>query len=53
MSKIIENGVQFIKQEKARLEKIIKEGKINNQKKTELSHRLNIIKSFASVKVEL
>lgn len=46
MKKIIANGVSFVKNETERLEKILKEGKINQKKKDELSQRSNILKSF-------
>ncbi|KAJ8956080.1 hypothetical protein NQ318_016532 [Aromia moschata] len=42
MKKVIENGTSFISQEEKRLNKIISEGKINDKKKEELSHRLNM-----------
>lgn len=46
MKKIATNGISFVKQESDRLEKILKEGKVNQKKKEELSHRSNILKSF-------
>lgn len=46
MKKIISDDVSFVKKETERLEKILKEGKINQKKKDELSHRANILKSF-------
>lgn len=53
MKKIISEGINFIKQEKLRLSKIIKEGKMNDLKKTEMTQRLNILHSFSIVKDEL
>ncbi|KAF2899663.1 hypothetical protein ILUMI_06523 [Ignelater luminosus] len=47
MKKILEQGVQFIKQEITRLGKIVKDGKVNDKKKEELSHRINILHSFS------
>ncbi|XP_023026869.2 endoplasmic reticulum protein 29-like protein wbl [Leptinotarsa decemlineata] len=47
MKKVIENGNAFVAQEVKRLGKIISEGKVNEKKRTELSHRLNILKSFS------
>lgn len=46
MKKVIASGISFVKQESDRLEKIIKEGKVNQKKKDELSNRSNILKSF-------
>lgn len=46
MKKVVSSGSTFVKQELARLEKILKEGKVNQKKKEELSHRSNILKSF-------
>lgn len=46
MKKIIASGASFVKQESTRLEKILKEGKVNQKKKEELSQRSNILKSF-------
>lgn len=46
MNKIILNGASFVKKETERLEKILKEGKVNQKKKDELSYRSNILKSF-------
>lgn len=48
MKKISTNGISFVKQESDRLEKILKEGKINQKKKEELSNRSNILKSFVT-----
>lgn len=53
MKKIIEQGTQFILQEKTRLGKIINEGKLNMRKKQELTQRLNILHSFSTIKEEL
>ncbi|GJQ78008.1 wbl [Trypoxylus dichotomus] len=53
MKKIIENGVKFISQEKSRLNKIIRDGKLADKKKEELSQRLNILYSFRTQKDEL
>ncbi|RZC36424.1 ERp29 N domain containing protein [Asbolus verrucosus] len=53
MKKILENGISFVKQEYARLSKILKEGKVNEKKKLELSHRLNILRSFSLPRDEL
>ncbi|KRT81122.1 hypothetical protein AMK59_5402 [Oryctes borbonicus] len=53
MKKIIENGVKFVSQEKSRLNKIIKDGKLAEKKKDELSQRLNILHSFRVQKDEL
>lgn len=53
MKKIIENGINFIKQEKSRLNKILKDGKLADKKKDELSQRLNILHSFRIQKDEL
>lgn len=47
MKKIVEQGAQFIKQEITRLGKIVKDGKVNDKKKEELSHRINILHSFS------
>lgn len=49
MNKIIANGISFVKQETDRLEKILKEGKINQKKKEEISNRANILKSFVPI----
>lgn len=46
MKKIIEHGLKFIEQEKSRLGKIIKDGKINDKKVQEMTARLNILHSF-------
>lgn len=43
----MDQGAEFVSNENTRLAKIIKEGKINDKKKTELGYRLNILKSFA------
>lgn len=48
MKKVISSGVSFVKQESDRLEKILKDGKVNQKKKEEFSHRSNILKSFAT-----
>lgn len=55
MKKIIASGISFVEQETARLEKILKEGKVNQKKKDELAQRVNILKSFVkkSEKTEL
>lgn len=53
MKKIIESGMSFVAQEKNRLNKIIKDGKLANKKKEELSQRLNILHSFRISKDEL
>lgn len=53
MKKIVEVGNKFIKEEKSRLGKLIKDGKINEKKKAELSVKLNILHSFKAVKEEL
>lgn len=53
MKKIIENGLKFIQQEKTRLNKILKEGKLGEKKKDELSQRLNILHAFRIQKDEL
>ncbi|KAF5286496.1 hypothetical protein FQR65_LT12579 [Abscondita terminalis] len=47
MKKVAEQGNEFVKLELARLAKIIKEGKIKEKKKEELSRRINILHSFA------
>lgn len=47
MKKIIGEGARFVQQELSRLNKIVKEGKINKTKKDELSQRINILHSFA------
>lgn len=52
MSKIIEKG-SFVNQELARLNKLLKQGKLNEKKKTELSNKINILKSFRPPKTEL
>ncbi|KAK4878309.1 hypothetical protein RN001_010815 [Aquatica leii] len=49
MKKIVEQGTDFVQHEMARLNKIIKDGKINDKKKEELSHRVNILHSFSVV----
>lgn len=46
MKKVIASGISFVKQESARLEKILKEGKVKQKKKDELTNRLNVLKSF-------
>lgn len=53
MKKILDNGIGFVKQEVNRLSKILKEGKVNDKKKKELSNRLNILHSFSVSKDEL
>ncbi|EFA09214.1 windbeutel [Tribolium castaneum] len=53
MSKIVETGSEFVTQELGRLKKILKEGKVNERKKTELSTRLNILRSFSLPRNEL
>ncbi|KAI4454515.1 endoplasmic reticulum protein erp29 [Holotrichia oblita] len=53
MKKIIESGMKFVTQEKSRLNKILKDGKLANKKKEELSQRLNILHSFRMNKDEL
>nr|XP_022911641.1 protein windbeutel [Onthophagus taurus] len=53
MKKVIDNGVGFVQQEQLRLNKIIKEGKINSKKKEELGERLNVLHSFKLAKDEL
>ncbi|KAJ8981880.1 hypothetical protein NQ317_008228, partial [Molorchus minor] len=50
MKKVIEIGASFVGQEERRLNKIIKEGKVNDKKKEQLTHRLNILKSFVTQK---
>ncbi|KAL3270696.1 hypothetical protein HHI36_021224 [Cryptolaemus montrouzieri] len=47
MKKIISDGVDFVKQETNRLKKLLKESKIQEKKKQDLSGRLNILKSFS------
>lgn len=47
MKKIIEKGAGFVKNEVERLSKIVREGKVNDKKKQELSNHLNILHSFS------
>ncbi|CAH0548903.1 unnamed protein product [Brassicogethes aeneus] len=53
MNKVIEKDTSFINQENLRLNKLLKEGKINENKKTEIVQKLNILKSFKLPKDEL
>lgn len=53
MKKILENGSGFVEKEKSRLNKLLKEAKMNEKKKTELTYRLNILHSFKTNKDEL
>lgn len=53
MKKIIENGLSFVSQEVKRLNKILKDGKVNEKKKKDLYHRVNILHSFSVRKDEL
>lgn len=53
MKKIIENGFNFVSQEVKRLNKILKDGKVNEKKKKDLYHRVNILHSFSIKKDEL
>lgn len=53
MKKIIEKGASFVRNEADRLSKILKEGKVNEKKKQELSNHLNILHSFSVKKDEL
>lgn len=53
MKRILEKGAGFVKSEVERLSKIVREGKVNEKKKQELSNHLNILHSFAVVKDEL
>lgn len=53
MKKILANGLDFVSQERNRLSKIIKEGKVNVKKKDELTQRLNILHSFIAQRDEL
>lgn len=53
MKKIVESGIDFVSQELGRLNKILKQGKVNNKKKVELGNRLNILRSFSLHKDEL
>lgn len=46
MKRILSDGINFIKQETERLKKLLKESKIQEKKKQDLSNRLNILKSF-------
>lgn len=45
MEKILEKGDDFIQTEITRVNKLLA-GKISNEKKNELSQRINILKSF-------
>ncbi|XP_018321670.1 endoplasmic reticulum resident protein 29-like [Agrilus planipennis] len=53
MKKIIEQGAKFVEQEASRLGKILKDGKVKEQKKEELSQKINILQSFENKKDEL
>ncbi|KAJ3653078.1 hypothetical protein Zmor_018995 [Zophobas morio] len=53
MKKIVEVGTGFVSQELARLNKILKDGKVNEKKKMELAGRVNILRSFSLPKDEL
>lgn len=53
MKKVLEAGVDFIKSEKERLGKLLKEPKVVEKKKQDLSNRLNILQSFVLSKDEL
>ncbi|XP_044261188.1 protein windbeutel [Tribolium madens] len=53
MSKIVESGLDFVNHELGRLNKILKQGKVNDKKKVELANRLNILRSFSLPKDEL
>ena len=48
MEKTIEKGSGFIKEESIRIRKLLKKGKINDNKKQELETKINILKSFES-----
>lgn len=47
MKKIIEDGFGFVKQEMNRITNIIKAGKASEKKLQELTHRLNILRTFS------
>lgn len=47
MKKAIESA-SFVTQESSRLDKILKEAKVNEKKKEDLSNRANILKSFVA-----
>lgn len=53
MKKIVEQGIEFVANEKTRLQKLLKDGKVKEKKKMELSQKLNILHSFSLVKDEL
>lgn len=53
MKRILEKGPSFVKSEVERLSKIVREGKVNDKKKLELTHHLNILHSFSVTKDEL
>ncbi|KAK9886411.1 hypothetical protein WA026_016690 [Henosepilachna vigintioctopunctata] len=52
MKKIITDGFVFIKHETSRLKKLLKESKIREKKKEDLSYRLNILKSFSTTEIK-
>lgn len=53
MNKILDKGASFVKSEVERLSKIVREGKVNEKKKQELTNHLNILHSFSVAKDEL
>lgn len=53
MKRILDKGKNVVKNEVERLTKIVREGKVNEKKKQELSNHLNILHSFSVVKDEL
>lgn len=53
MKRILDKGPSFVKSEVERLSKIVREGKVNDKKKQELTNHLNILHSFSVTKDEL
>lgn len=48
IQKIMDRGEDFLKDESERMEKLLKKGKINVNKKNELVTKINVLKSFVN-----